>query len=120
MTNKDINRKIAELAGDAEVYYLQESSFVDNYNGFLPESKAYFKKVLVKTLEFNDYSTDVSLALDAAKRIADKNNYTFVLTYLVDDHWKASFGNYIDCAEHCGIDPAHCTCVAVLKFMGRL
>ena len=121
MTNKEINRKIANLAGDAEVYDLQESNFVDNYNGLFPESKAHFKRVLVKTREYNDYSTDLNQAISAAKRIADKNHYTFVLTYLSDDGaWKASFGDYIDCAEQIGSDPAYCTCVSILKYMGQL
>jgi len=107
MTNKEINRKIADLAGYAKVYNIRSHEY-------------QWENVTIKELVLEDYAGNIDLAINAARHIADKYNYTFVLTYTVDDHWRASFGNYNDCAEYNNIEPAYAICVAVLKFMEQL
>lgn len=112
-THKEINKLIANLAGDAEIFeYARHYLPVDNGN----------QVVITKNIkEPENYSADITLAIDAAKRIADKNNYTFVLTYIPEEsHWKASFGDWKDCAEYKGFNPAYCVCMSILEFMGKL
>jgi hypothetical protein len=97
-THKELNIMISDLIGDAKIFDLVLRS---------------------DTTKVLDYSTDFNLALEAAKRIADKNGYTFVLT-CSDSTWRASFGDYGDCFEYSGGNPAYCSCMAILKFMGKI
>lgn len=118
-TSKEINRLISNIAGDAEVYDIK--SEVKYLPRIIPGEQPVYNTIYIKNIEYNDYASDVSLALDAAKRIADKNNYTFVLTYLPEEsRWKASFSDYRDCAEYSGFNPAYTICMSILEFMGKL
>jgi hypothetical protein len=108
ITNKELDRKISDLVGDAKVYNIRSHEY-------------QWEEVTVKELKVEDYSSNVDLAISAAKRIADKNNYTFVLTYLPETtEWRAAFGDYGDCAEYSGFNPAYCICITICKFMGKL
>jgi hypothetical protein len=108
LTHKEIDYKITQL--------------VYNGGGELVEIIRHGNAgvTTIRTIKLESYSTDLNLALSAAKYIADKNNYTFVLTYLPESsEWKASFGDYRDCSEYSGGNAAYCTCIAVLQFMGK-
>jgi hypothetical protein len=39
---------------------------------------------------------------------------------LEDGVWVGSFGNWGDCSQYKGSNPAYATCVSMLKFMGKL
>ena len=54
MTNKEINRKIAELAGDAEVFNIKPLFISD-------EDLKFVGKHYTKFREYNDYSTDLNV-----------------------------------------------------------
>lgn len=109
ITHKELNQLVANLAGDAEVFELIRRD----------------SDTIIKVSKVPEYATDLNLALEAAKRIADKNNYTFVLTYndesyLNHNNWKAAFGDYKDCSEYSGGNPAYCICMSILQFMGKV
>lgn len=67
----------------------------------------------------DNYCEDLNLAISAAKRIAEKDDQTFVLS-LEKGEFKAAYGSYFDCSEYSGANPAYVTCISILKFMGKL
>lgn len=67
----------------------------------------------------DNYCEDLNLALSAAKSIAEKNNQTFVLS-LEDGTWKAAYGDWGNCAEYKGANPAYVSCMALLMYMGKV
>jgi len=127
MTNKEINKAIANIVGDPQEYDLRRELRIvecgwhlgqmDARLASIPEDERHLYTFTSSAAA--PYCEDLNLALYAAKRIADKNQYTFVLSYESHD-WKAAFGDYRDCAEYTGGSQAYATCVAILKFMGKL
>lgn len=83
----------------------------------IPEDQKHLYSITTSRSE--DYCGDLNITLAAVRRIADRNKQTFVLS-LEDGDYKASFGNYGDCAEYKGSNPAFVSCVATLKFLGKL
>lgn len=127
MLNKDINKKMESILGIPKLYDLRcelrivetDLSFDEaeaRYN-FLPDDERHLYSITSSTPD--NYCEDLNLALSAAKRIAERNHYTFVLS-LEDGTWKAAFGDWGNCAEYKGANPALCTCMSVLKFMGKV
>lgn len=126
MNHKQINKAVASLLGDPELYDVRHEfqvvktgltfeaaqSFVDSR-----DESIYHLYTITSSLPDN-YVEDINLALYAAKRIAEKNKYTFVLS-LEDGMWRAAFGDYGDCSEYTGVNPAYCTCISILKFCGK-
>lgn len=127
LSKKEINKRVESILGEPKLYDFRcELRIMDQYLSFeeahakltyVPEDERHLYSI---TSSYPDnYTDDLSLATSAAKRVADKNECTFVLS-LEDGSWKASFGDYGDCAEYVGGNPAYATCVSMLKFMGKL
>lgn len=127
INNKQINKSIANILGLAETYDLRRELKIIFYDMTLeeaqdalkihPESERHLYTITSSVAD--NYSEDINLALYAAKRIAERNHQTFVLS-LEEGTWKAAYGDWGNCAEYSGSNPAYTTCVAVLKFMGKL
>lgn len=125
--HKEINRQIEGLLGDVKLYDLRRELKVVDSDLTLEEAQARLTYVedderhlySITSSYPDNYCEDVGLALKAAKQISEKAGRTFVLS-LEDNEWKASYGDWGDCAEYRGGNPAYVTCMAVLKFMGKL
>ena len=130
-SNKEINKAIASLLGEPELYDVREDLRIVK-SGFESKEEAtgyifhavgsgddQSNRYTITSSVVENYSGDAELALYAAKRIAEKNECTFVLS-LESGTWKAAFGNWGDCVETSGSNPAHVTCVSVLKYLGKL
>jgi hypothetical protein len=126
-SQKEVNRLIESILGEPKMYDLRcELRIVESYLSYdeaharytyLPEEDKH--TYTITSSHPDNYSEDVNLALSAAKRIAEKNEHTFVLSY-EDGEWKAAYGDYGDCAEYKGGNPAFVTCMSILKFMGKV
>ena len=127
MTHKEINKIMSSLLGEPLTYDLRrefrvihcELAFEEAMELFnnLPEEEQFLYSVT--TTIPDDYCSNVDLALYAARRIAERNQQTFVLS-LEDGTWKAAYGDWGNCAEYSGSNPAYVICVCILKFMGKL
>jgi hypothetical protein len=82
-----------------------------------PENKHLY--TIVTSRNNPNYAENVNDALRAAKKISEKNNDTFVLS-IEDGEWKAAYGSFYNHVDYIGANPAYCTCMAILKFMGKL
>lgn len=125
--HKEINQLMEGILGEPKEYDLRHEFRIINsglthdqayeiYNGLPYEERHLYS---ITTAIPNDYADDAGLAIKAAKRLADKNECTFVLN-TSNGEWKAAFGDYGDCAEYSGGNPAYVICMAVLQFMGKL
>jgi hypothetical protein len=124
MTNKEINRAIASLIEEPELYDIRYElkpiiknvtlRFCSEYVAGQPDSHLY----TYTTSEKQNYSSDLNLATKAAKQIAN-TQYTFVLS-IEDNQYKAAFGDFKDCVEFKDENPAYATCMSVIKFMKAL
>lgn len=125
MTNKELNRKIEELLGEECTYEIRKEFRVVESELTKEQALAIFNDLpenhlySVTSAQPERYCEDPTLALYAAKRIAECNKQTFVLS-IEDGTWKAAYGDYGNCAEYSGANPAYVTCVAILKFMGKI
>jgi hypothetical protein len=124
MTNKEINRKIQDLLGNENNYEIRREFRVVESELTKEQALAIFNDLAdqhlysVTTSVPPNYSEDMEMALYAAKRIAEKNKETFVLS-LEDGTWKAAYGDWGNCAEYKGGNPAYATCLCILQFMGK-
>lgn len=128
-SNKEINRAVNSLLGNQELYDVRECLQLIQRDLSKDEAEAAVDMAIksgsnaesltiVSSLP-DDFAGDMTHALYAAQRIAERNQCHFVLS-LEDGVWKAAFGNWGDCAEYKGSNPAHVTCVSILKFMGKM
>lgn len=127
INHKQVNKHIESLLGEPKLYDLRcELKVVEPCLSFeeaqarytyLPDSERHL--YTITTSYPDNYCDDLNLALSAAKRIAEKNEQTFVLS-LETGTWKAAFGDWGNCAEYSGSNPAYVTCISVLKFHGKL
>lgn len=126
-SQKEVNRLIESILGEPKSYDLRcELRVVKDFLSY-DEAQAYYtylpeeeKHLYTITSSYPDnYCEDLTLAISAAKKIADKNNQTFVLS-LEDGEWKAAYGDWGDCAEYKGGNPAFVACMSILKFMGKV
>lgn len=125
--HKEINKGIENLLGTPKLYDIRRELKVIDTDLTLDEAQARLlyvendeRHLYSITSSYPDnYCEDVGLALKAAKQISEKTGRTFVLS-LEDNEWKASYGDWGDCAEYKGGNPAYVTCVAILKFVGKL
>ena len=128
MNNKDINKAIESILGEPKLFDVRQNLRVLYsdlpleeahllYDAIPEEEKIHYA---ITSSSPDNYTEDVGLALLAAKRMADKGGNTFVLSFESSGEWKAAFGGYLDHAEYVGGNPAYCTCVAILKYMGKL
>lgn len=127
-SSKEVNKMIANILGDAGGYDIRRELKVIETSPTLEGAKEWLNAFTdpedrhlysITTSPSENYSDDVNLALYAAKRIAERNEQTFVLS-LESGTWKGSYGGYSDCAEYSGSNPAYVACVAILKYMGKL
>ena len=126
-SHKELNKMMESILGEPREYDLRcEFRIVDSGLSYeeaqakytyLPDDERHLYSITSTTPD--NYCEDVNLALYAARRIAERNQQTFVLS-LEDGTWKAAYGDWGDCAEYRGSNPAYVTCVAVLKYMGKL
>lgn len=127
LNHKDINKKIESILGEEKRYDFRcEFRIVESglsYNdaqdllNAIPDYERHLYTITSSTPD--NYCEDVNLALYAARRIAERNQQTYVLS-LEDGTWRAAYGDWGNCAEYKGSNPAYCTCVCILKFMGKL
>lgn len=127
LNHKEINKKIESILGEDKLYDVRcQLRIVESGISFenaqqmvadQPEDERHLYSI-TSTLPDN-YCEDLNLALSAVRRIAERNHSTFVLS-LEDGVWKAAYGDVWDCAEYKGSNPAYASCVATLKYMGKL
>ena len=125
-SNKELNRAISALLDEPETYDVRENLRIV-HSGLTREAAEDFLKAVedgplqytITSSPCSNYTGDTDLALYAAKRIAERNECTFVLS-LETGTWKAAFGNWGDCSEYSGSNAAYVTVVSILKFMGKL
>ena len=125
--HKTINLAISKLLDEPHTYDIRKEFRVIESELDLESAEVIFNSIpesqrhlyAITSSPVSNYCGDLELAAYAAKRIAEKTGYTFVLT-LDSGTWVAAFGDFGDCAEYKGSNPAYVTCVAVLKFMGKL
>jgi len=132
-STKEINKLIAGVLGEPELYDVRENlRIVESglpkeeaqrlqiqYNGWKSDSSGPYSEYTVTSSTPVNYSSELDHALYAAQRIAERNQCTYVLS-LEDGVWKAAFGNWGDCSEFVGANPAFATCVSILKYLGKL
>lgn len=124
---KEINRAIENLMDVPKLYDVRRELHVLYSDLTLEQAQEHLSSVenderhlySITSSYPDNYCEDVGLALRAAKQISEKAGRTFVLS-LEDNEWKAAYGDWGDCAEYTGANPAYVTCVAILKFMGKL
>ena len=127
MNQRDINRKMGQLLGEEQLYDVRCEFRIIAPSLSLEDAQAYYEAVepenkqmyAITSCSGTDYCTDLNEALRAAKKVAQQNENTFVLS-IEDGEWRAAFGDYLNCSEYHGGNPAYVTCQAVLKFMGKL
>lgn len=127
MTDKEIDLKIHRLLGLETTYTVRSVEHgVFGCGCTLKQANALIKEIQSENPEiapviFNEdpdyYRANIMLALDAAKQLSNKNDFTFVLTYNKNETWRAAFGDYKDCEEVEDENPARATCLAIIKFM---
>lgn len=128
-SNKELNRAISAILDEPETYDVRRDLRIiksglsrdgaDEYLNLEVSPQEDPNRFTITSTPSPNYVGDTDLALYAAKRIAERNECTFVLS-LETGTWKAAFGNWGDCAEVSGSNPAYVTCVSILKFMGKL
>lgn len=128
----DINKLMKELIGLPELYDIKYNSQTLDHNVTQEEAQP----IIDHLVEFNNhmspdlfytvkspnnikYTSNLDETLKAINKLAQKDNHTFVLSF-EDGQWRAAYGNYKDCEEYRGANPAYCSCVALLKFMGKI
>lgn len=132
MTNKEINARIHSLLGIEPTYDIRCQLRIIHEDLPLEEANELYRQYVDSTSDTElansytvtssrggAYATDLNDALAAAKHIAERNDDTFVLS-IEDGTWKAAYGNYWDHADHKGGNPAHCVCMSILKFCGKV
>lgn len=130
MTNKEINQLIDSLAyGDeGQLYDLRCELRIIHPDLTLDEAQARMEATelelrhlytITSSAQYTRYTEDLNLCLTAAKRISEKNNYTFVLS-IEDGVWVGAFGGPWDHADHKSENPAIAVCMSILKFMGKV
>lgn len=127
MTHREINRKIASILDEPMSYDVRRELRMEDFGLTLEEAEAFINEApasdrhlwTITTGRAANYCEHIEIALQAAKRIAERNNQTFVLS-LEDGTWKAAYGDYGNCAEYSGGNPAYVTCMVILKFMGKV
>ena len=123
MNNKDLNKFIAKLNGDEELYDLRcQFTIVSpglsletarkQYENIEPENRHLYS---ITSCAPYPYSSKVEDAIFAAKNISARNNDTFVLS-IEDGQWKACYGDIRDFEEVVGDDPAYVTCAAIYQY----
>lgn len=127
-SNKELNEMIASILNEPKLYDLRAEFRIVEPNLTLEEAQTRYQAVepenkhlysITSSREETPYIGDLNNAMHAAKTIAKKNNHTFVLS-IEDGNYKASYGSYSDHAEFIGYSPSYCTCMAILKFLGKL
>lgn len=130
MTNREINTLIDKLAygedGDRS-YELRFQFRVIESELSLEEANKRIQEAFpeerhlytITSAPVPKYTEDLALSLAAAKRISEKNNYTFVLS-IEDGIWKACYGDFSDFAEHSDQNASHAVCMSILKFLGKV
>ncbi len=125
---KEINNLIAGILEEPRMYDVRAEFRIILPDVSLEDAQAYVNNVqpeykhlysITSSANNTNYCEDLNEALRAAKRISEKNNDTFVLS-IEDGEWKAAYGDYLNHADHVGANPAYCTCMAMLKYMGKL
>jgi len=129
MTNKEINSLITSLLGLPRLYDVKFDGHEVNTNLTLEEANARLSKmneewgpggyILTSRESCIEYSKNIEETLKAISKLAQKDNHTFVLSF-EDGEWRAAYGDYKDCEEYRGANPAYCSCMALLKFMGKV
>jgi len=82
-------------------------------------SDAYKQHAYIVSAWGIDYADNIKETFKAVSKLAQKDNHTFVLSF-EDGEWRAAYGDYKDCEEYRGANPAYCSCMALLKFMGKV
>jgi len=131
INNKQVNKAISSLLDLPNLYDVRRELRIVQPSVTREEAEEYLDRYTDKGMAYNtweytitssqpvDYCSNIEDALYAARRIAERNQYTYVLSF-EDGEWRGAFGSYGDCAEHKGSNPALVTCCSILKFMGKL
>lgn len=126
INNKQVNKSISSLLGDEPKYdirfalqLIKDNLDLETAQRIVSEDWSEDDLITITSSPPPDYAEDVELALYAARRIAERNQYTYVLSF-EDGEWRGAFGDYGQCAEHKGSNPAFVTCMSILQFHGRL
>jgi hypothetical protein len=130
MTSKEINQLIDNLAygNEDKLYDLRCELRIVHPDLTLEEAQARIQSTepelrhlytITSSSQYTRYTEDLNLCLVAAKRISEKNDYTFVLS-IEDGIWKAAYGNAWDHADHTDENPAYAVCMSILKFCGKV
>lgn len=130
MTSKEINQLIDNLAygDDGKLYDLRCELRIVHPDLTLEEAQARMEATepelrhlytITSSAQYTRYTEDLNLCLAAAKRISEKNDYTFVLS-IEDNIWTSCFGSYWDHATAKGQNPAYAICESILKFHGKV
>lgn len=130
LENKQVNSLMSSLSGLPRLYDVmyrtEETTEQLAKNVTLEEANVvlnnleYQDNAYIISTNFNiNYSMNIEETLKAVSRLAQKDNHTFVLSF-EDGEWRAAYGDYKDCEEYRGANPAYCSCMALLKFMGKV
>jgi hypothetical protein len=130
MTSKEINRLIDKLAyGEDETKrfdvrfefrVIGEGLSLDQATDIVSNAPDTYKHLYsITSTQSPKYTEDLNLSLAAAKRISEKNNYTFVLS-IEDNTWVSCYGDFSDFASSKGQNPSIAICESILKFYGKL
>ena len=129
MTDKEIDKRIHELLGLETKYEVRAGFLIVDKNLSLEEAHKFVKDkkgeygsydLSITSTRLDLYHFSLESAVAAATQLADKYDFTFVLTYNKNETWRAAFGDYKNCEEVEDSDPAKATCLAVIKFMETL
>lgn len=130
MTHKEINKLVDNLLESSRLYDVRLDFQVIKSGLTEEEAKEYVEshkelyndiqthRIAITTAIPPAYSEDLNLAVYAARRLAERNQATFVLSHEEGD-FKAAFGDWGDCAEYKGSNAAYCICVALLAWYGK-
>jgi hypothetical protein len=130
-SQKEVNKAIESILGYGPRYDVRHEMRIIQSNLTRSEAESYYSRYTddndsdttyqyaITTAQPDNYCEDLNLALEAAKKIAEKNNHTFVLSF-EDSEWKGAYGDWGNCFEYKGGNPAYVTCMAILRFMGKV
>lgn len=130
MTNKELNKLVENLLDQPRLYDVRLDFQVIKSGLTEEEAKEYVEahkelysdiqthRIAITTAIPPAYSEDLNLAVYAARRLAERNQATFVLSHEEGD-FKAAFGDWGDCAQYTGSNPAYVTCRALLLWYGK-
>lgn len=127
LSQKEINKLMEQVLELPKLYDVRQELRIIKDGLSLEEAQEYYNSLTeeerythtITSSYPENYCEDLNITMSKAKQLADRSRHTFVLS-IEDGTWRAAYGDYGGCTEYRGGNPAYVSCIAILKFMGKL